>query len=488
MFLFEAGLSIFGIRLYAICILIGILIAVYAAIKEGKKLGIFSDDIYLGVVIIVPISIIGARLWYILFNLDDGWDFGKIIGLDGGLAGLAIQGGVIAAIISTIIYCKKKKLSLYSVFDIVAPGFLIGQVCGRWGNFFNKELYGPAIQNEGLFKTIFPKFITENMKIGGTYYHPTFLYESVLNFIGLVIMLVLRRKYKKLQSGDLIGVYLVWYGVVRSITETLRSHSGANEVLMLGPIKVSILISILFIIGGIAFIILKRRYGTHQLYQEIIAQVASEKIDTILFDLDGTLTDSKALVLLSFSLTFEHFMPELQFTDEEREAMFGPPLYKTFGKYTTDSDLIEQMITYYREKYDEYHNETYIKVFPYAASVLKKLNHLGYKLGVVTTKSRKAAIFDLDTFKLSKYFHIIVSGDDVKNPKPSPDGILYAMSQLESKNALYIGDNASDIQAGINANVKTCSLLYSSFYDECEKLNPTYSIKDLSGLYKILDE
>ena len=223
MFLFDAGLSIFGIRLYAICILIGILIAVYAAIKEGKKLGIFSDDIYLGVVIIVPISIIGARLWYILFNLDDGWDFGKIIGLDGGLAGLAIQGGVIAAIISTIIYCKKKKLSLYSVFDIVAPGFLIGQVCGRWGNFFNSEAFGtPTNLPWKLY--IAPQYrpipYTDN-----EYFHPAFLYESILDLIifFLLFTLIKTNRYKK--EGNLTLIYLILYSAARIAVESIRIDS-----------------------------------------------------------------------------------------------------------------------------------------------------------------------------------------------------------------------------------------------------------------------
>ena len=100
--------------------------------------------------------------------------------------------------------------------------------------------------------------------VGGTaagYYHPTFLYESLLNLVGLVIILVGRRKFKKLESGDLIGFYLTWYGIVRIFTEILRSKSGANEILMLGPIPVSIAISCLFIICGIGYLVVKRIIG-----------------------------------------------------------------------------------------------------------------------------------------------------------------------------------------------------------------------------------
>ena len=98
-FWIQESFSLFGLSItfYALFILLGVIIAVWAGIKEGRKLGIPSDDVYWGVIIVLPCAIIGARLWYILFNLDEGWTFRRIIGLDGGLAGLAIQGGVIAA-------------------------------------------------------------------------------------------------------------------------------------------------------------------------------------------------------------------------------------------------------------------------------------------------------------------------------------------------------------------------------------------------------
>ena len=112
---------------------------------------------------------------------------------------------------------------VYRTLDLVAPGFLIGQICGRWGNFFNQELYGPRVENVKTFKMLLPEFITENMYINGAYRHPVFLYESFLNFIGLVVMLILRRKSKNLKSGDLICLYLTWYGVVRIFTESFRS-------------------------------------------------------------------------------------------------------------------------------------------------------------------------------------------------------------------------------------------------------------------------
>ena len=167
-------------------ILIGVLFATYFGIKEGKKLGIASDSIYLGLVIILPLSILGARLWYVLFNLDKISTFGEFIGFDSngdfkGLEGLAIQGGVIAALISIFFYCKKKGLSLYSILDIVAPGFLMGQISGRWGNFTNHELYGPIVAHPDFLDSI--PILGDNMYIDGAWRHPVFLYESALNSI-----------------------------------------------------------------------------------------------------------------------------------------------------------------------------------------------------------------------------------------------------------------------------------------------------------------
>ena len=249
---FIDPVAFLGIRWYAVFILIGIVIAVYMGLKEGKKLGIYSDFIYWGVIICVPSCIIGARLWYVLFNLSDFDSFLDVIGItSGGLSGLAIQGAIIVAIVFVIIWSKKHNVSVYKVFDILAPGLFVGQILGRFGNFCNHELFGPIIKNNGLAKFIYNiPIIGKNMCFTGNgdgampsydlanLHHPTFLYESLLNLIGLIIILVSRRKFKKMQSGDCIGFYLVWYGAVRIITETLRSKSETTiyklkQVLML---------------------------------------------------------------------------------------------------------------------------------------------------------------------------------------------------------------------------------------------------------------
>lgn len=489
--IFEDGiLKIFGLNIhwYAICILIGIILAVVMGVREGKKLGIASDHIYTGVVIIVPLAIVGARLWYVLFNLDSFHSFKQVLGLDGnGLAGLAIQGGVIAALISVYVYCRYKKISLYRILDLVAPGFLIGQICGRWGNFFNQELYGPVVENVELFKTLLPSFITENMRIGGLYRHPTFLYESLLNLVGFVLMLVARRKFKKLESGDLIGGYLTWYGIVRIFTEILRSKSGANEILMLGPIPVSIALSILFIVAGIAFIVVKRFIGPRSNYLEILAYVEENRYDTVLFDLDGTLLNTRELINRSFIHTFSHFRPEMEITDEDLDSFFGPPLRVTFSRYSEDPVEIEEMVKFYREFNMSAHDEM-VTAFPGAKSLIKTLSKKGYKIGVVSSKKGDLVKHGLELFGLLDKMEVIVAEEDVANPKPDPEGILKAVKLLNGKKALYVGDGVGDIQAGKNAGVDTIGVLYSERKEAIIAENPTYTIKDLSQILIILVE
>lgn len=473
----------FTIAWYAIFILTGVILAVILGVKEGKKLGIASDIIYTGVVITLPIAIIGARLWYVLFNISSFSSFGEVLGFKNGqfvgLSGLAIQGGVIAALITVYIYCRKRNVKLYRILDVVAPGFLIGQILGRWGNFCNHELYGPIVKNPEFLKAI--PILGENMFINGAYRHPTFLYESALNLIGLIIMLVLRRKSKKLQSGDLIGIYLIWYGMVRIFTESLRSMSGANEILKWGPIPVSIAISIIFIVCGIAFLVLKRFFGPKEKYQDVIKFVNDNKIDTVLFDLDGTLLNTKPLIDKSFIHTFEHFRPDYKLSDEELDSFFGPTLYQTFSRYSNDEEEIQAMIQFYRD-FNVPNHDSMVSPFPQAKETVKDLHKKGIKVGVVSSKKTDLVMHGLELFGMLEYMDIVIGADEVKNHKPAPDGILLAKEKLNSKNVLYVGDTKNDIIAGKNASVKTCGVLYIKDPSVMLEVAPDYVINKLSEI------
>lgn len=199
---------------------------------------------------LVPITIIGARLYYVAFSFNDYKDnLVDIFKVWNG--GLAIHGGVIAGLIFLIFYTKKNKVDTIKLMDIAAVSLVLGQAIGRWGNFFNQEAYGGITTLSHLKALHLPNFIINNMYILGEYREPTFLYESIFCLIGFIIMVVIRNKFK-LHKGFLLGFYLIWYGILRVFIESMRSDS-----LMLGSIKMAQIVSIVFIIFGI-FMIFKK--------------------------------------------------------------------------------------------------------------------------------------------------------------------------------------------------------------------------------------
>lgn len=237
-------LGIIKIYWYSVMILVGLLIGGTLAINEAKKWKISEDFMINLFFYLIPLSIIGARLYYVLFNLDYYRE--NIIEIfkiwEGGLA---IHGGIIVGLLFIILYSKKHKVNTFRLLDIVAVGMLIGQAIGRWGNFFNQEAYGAAT-TESFLKNIFiPQFIIDGMKINGTYYHPTFLYESLWCLIGFIALLFIRR-YKYIKIGQITAIYLTWYGLGRFFIESLRTDS-----LMLGNYKIAQIVSIVMFISGI---------------------------------------------------------------------------------------------------------------------------------------------------------------------------------------------------------------------------------------------
>ncbi len=233
---------------YAIFILSGIIVAYILINKESKKYNISSSFVSNLIFWCVIFGIIGARIYYVLFNLDYYMqDPIEIIKIWNG--GLAIHGGIIAGIITLVVYCKKYKINILKMTDIACVGVIIAQAIGRWGNFFNGEAHGGIVSRAFLENLHLPNFIIEGMHIGKYYYAPTYLYESVLNVIGFILLIIIR-KFKKIKLGNITALYLIWYGIVRFIIESMRTDS-----LLLGNIKIAQLISIIMIIIGIIMLI-----------------------------------------------------------------------------------------------------------------------------------------------------------------------------------------------------------------------------------------
>ena len=241
-------LGIISIHWYSILLFIAILIGSNLAIKEAKKHG-FEEDFMVNLLFLtVIIGIVGARIYYVIFNFDYYQNnLLEIFKVWNG--GLAIHGGIIAGLITIAIICYKKKINLLKILDYLVVGLIIAQAIGRWGNFFNGEAHGAITSLNYLESLHLPKFIIEGMYINGNYYIPTFLYESVWCFIGFIIMLILRRK-KFMNIGYLTSFYLVWYGVERFFVEGLRTDS-----LMFLSLRVAQLVSLIMIIIGIVIFI-----------------------------------------------------------------------------------------------------------------------------------------------------------------------------------------------------------------------------------------
>ena len=266
-------LGVIQIHWYSVMIFIGLLIGGVLALSEAKKWKIPEDLMINYFFFLVPIALIGARLYYVLFNLDYySNDWISIFRVWEG--GLAIHGGIIAGILWTFFYTKKYKVNFFRMTDIMAVSLIIGQAIGRWGNFFNQEAYGAITTLEALQAQALPKFIIDGMYILGEYRQPTFLYESIGCLIGFIILILIRLK-KTLKRGTLTASYLIIYGGLRFVIESMRSDS-----LMIGPLKIAQLVSICFILIGVIILLLNLRKGKEDkyLYRKDPKEVAIEQI------------------------------------------------------------------------------------------------------------------------------------------------------------------------------------------------------------------
>jgi phosphatidylglycerol:prolipoprotein diacylglycerol transferase len=231
----PVAFEIFGIsvRWYGIIMAAGILCGLVYALKESKRVGMDENIILDLVIYAIPAGIIGARLYYVLFN----WDYyskepAQILNIRGG--GLAIHGTLIAAIITGIIYTRVKKVSFWALADIASPGLILGQAIGRWGNFINQEAHGT------------PTDLPWGIMVDGVKVHPTFLYESLWNLTVFAVLLWYRKRKKT--EGNVFLLYLVLYSVGRFFVEGLRTDS-----LMLGSIRAAQLVSAAAVIAGLGY-------------------------------------------------------------------------------------------------------------------------------------------------------------------------------------------------------------------------------------------
>lgn len=249
----RVAFNIFGFNVYyySLCILLGVIVAYILITREGKKQGLPKEFISDLIFYTLIIGILGARVYYCVFNLDYYLaNPSEILKIYNG--GLAIHGGVIAGLIFVYFYTKKKNVSFIKILDIVSPAVIIAQSFGRWGNFFNQEAHGGITTYQNLKNMHIPEFIINGMHIEGKYYYPTFFFESIWCLIGFIILMI-ARKNKNLRKGFQIGFYFIWYGIGRFFIETLRTDS-----LMFFGLKIAQIVSLIGIIIGIIIIVTNR--------------------------------------------------------------------------------------------------------------------------------------------------------------------------------------------------------------------------------------
>ncbi len=258
----PVAFRIFGleVRWYGLIICTGIILAVLNTIRCAKKEGISTDDVLDYAIWVVPSGIIGARLYYVLTSLSEYHSIGEAVAIWNG--GLAIYGGVIGGALAVLIVSKIKKISFLKMGDSIATSLLIGQLIGRWGNFCNGEAYGslegidflgkhiatPGLKDSYVLRMV----VNSDASYGTEVVHPTFLYESIWNLIGLLVISYFVYRMKKF-DGQIILAYLAWYGFGRFFIEGLRTDS-----LYLGNtgIRISQLLALLTFLFAVAMTII----------------------------------------------------------------------------------------------------------------------------------------------------------------------------------------------------------------------------------------
>jgi phosphatidylglycerol---prolipoprotein diacylglyceryl transferase len=462
----EVG--VFSIKWYAVLILLGIAGAYIYSSRRIKKMGYFDDILEDLLLIALPCGIVGARIWYVLFSDLSGYLAKPISIFYVWEGGLAIQGAIVGALLATFWYAKKHKLAALRLIDAIIPSMLLAQAVGRWGNFLNQEAYGPVVSES--YYNGFPAFIKQQMLIYGEYRMPMFLIESITNLTGFILIAYVFKRWGAKRRGDLLYAYLMWYGATRYFVEIFRTDS-----LMLGAFKMAQLTSLVFVVIGLAGLL------------GVFTKWFKKSKPIILFDLDGTVADTRSSIIAAFDRVFTERLPQVDLNSIDRDAWIGPPLAVTFGQYT---DEVEPLVELYI-KYNQELQPSLIKPITNIPTVLASLKQDGYRLGIVSSKRHQGIEYSLGLCQLQDYFDVIVGVDDVKAHKPHPEGILKACELLKEghDSVIYVGDSVEDIKAAQAAGVYSVAYLdHASRKAEMQQSGANAQISDMLELLTLVKE
>lgn len=460
---------------YAVLILSGAFIAYAITIRQVKKWG-YKEEIFENFfLMMLPIGIIGARLYYVMFEWST-YAADPLSILFTWEGGLAIHGGIIAATIFGLWYFRRHHVNILRIADAAFPSLMIAQAIGRWGNFLNQEAYGGVVSEQ--FYNGWPAFIKNNMFINGEYHQPTFLFESVGNIIGFILITFVYKKYGRKKRGDLAFAYFAWYGMVRFFVEGLRTDS-----LMLGPLRIAQVVSLIGVVFGVL--------GIMGVWNKVLKKlwIFKKEKPVVIFDLDGTLVDTKELIYKSFEHTFAKYKPGYTLSDSELQSFLGPTLHQSFARYF-DEAQIDEIVAYYRE-FNHEHHDAYVKEIPHVRETLQYLKDNEYDIAVMSNKLSDIVNMGLERTSLASYFDVVIGGADVEYAKPNPEGILLACEQLHRHHddVIYVGDAPTDIQACKNMGAYSVAfVMEEARADEMTKEKPCAMIHDMKELITLVKE
>ncbi|GIO23906.1 prolipoprotein diacylglyceryl transferase [Oceanobacillus sp. J11TS1] len=260
---------------YGVIIAVGAILAIYLATREAERVGLGKETIMDFVIYAVPIAIISARIYYVIFEFDRyvNGPFWKVFATWEG--GIAIHGAIIGGVLTAIFFTKKRKIPFWQLADVVAPSLILGQAIGRWGNFVNQEAHGGPISEAAYenFHQYLPDFIMNQMVIDGVMYYPTFLYESLWNLLIFAGLLLFRRMNPT--RGMVFLTYAITYSIGRFFIEGLRTDS----LYIIGDLRTAQFISILTITAGIVIMIYRKKTTTAHYLDAPVKKETDEAIE-----------------------------------------------------------------------------------------------------------------------------------------------------------------------------------------------------------------
>lgn len=423
----------FGLTWYTLTFLAACIFCFMGVSKQMTKHGYkqkIADEIFtLGLIG----AVIGGRAGWVLENFHEYYIYAwGILRLTDG--GMEVITALLGAGVALYWYCRRNRMSFFRTMDTLSPVLMAGAIIVR---------------------------------IGRCFAHPLVWINVGISSVCLALIWYVFRPYRNgRKRGDITAVVLLWLGLSRLISHVFKIDDTASNALIT---------AILAEAGGLILYVRNRKY---------IAQKPN-----ILFDLDGTLMDSEGMVIHCFTYLFEKYGDPKEFTHEKQLKVFGPPLKESMQKLFPDRDP-EVMVQEYRQYQNSLPDQHIVELLPNTELVLRELKKQGYKIGIVSSRLTESCEMWLKEFGIYDLFDVVLGRDQFINPKPAPDGILKACELLQSghDSCIYVGDNASDVEAAKNAGVY--AVAYITNKEKLAKIKaagPNYVIMGLGELIPELE-